>query len=74
MANTLVYTWQERLRDETKELAERLNRLQDYMRTPAFYNLPRVDKDLLYSQYHAMLSYLQILGQRCELHNIMLYD
>jgi len=62
--------WKNRLRDETLELAKKYNALQDYMRTKAFYELPRVDKDLLYEQSHHMLSYLQVLGKRCELHGI----
>jgi len=44
------------------------------MRTEKFPTLNRVDKDLLYDQYHAMLTYLQILGKRCELHKIALND
>jgi len=66
--------WTDRLRNETKELAEKVNKLQDYTRTKVFYELPRADKDLLYDQLHAMLNYLQVLGKRCELHHIMLYD
>lgn len=64
--------WMIRLKDETTELAKKVNGLHDYMKTPAFYNLPRVDKDLLYSQEAAMMEYLQILGIRCELHEIKL--
>lgn len=64
--------WKGRLADETIQLAEKCNKLNDYMRTQAFYELPRIDKDLLYEQYHAMLKYLQVLGKRCELYGIKL--
>jgi len=66
--------WSDRLRNETLDLAEKVNKLQDFLKSPNFYDLPRADKDLLYDQTHAMLNYLQILGKRCELHNIMLYN
>lgn len=66
--------WKVRLKEETLVLAAKLNRLGDYMRTEKFPTLNRVDKDLLYDQYHAMLTYLQILGKRCELHKIALND
>ena len=64
--------WKGRLAYETMQLAEKCNKLNDYMRTQAFYELPRIDKDLLYEQYHAMLNYLQVLGKRCELYGIKL--
>lgn len=64
--------WRERLEEETKELAERLNKLQDFMRTDAFYILDRKRKDLMYDQLHAMLTYLQVLGKRCELEGIVI--
>lgn len=65
-------SWKDCLKVETQELAEKTNKLQDYMRTKHFYDLPREDKDLLYEQLHSMLDYLQILGMRCELHDIKL--
>ena len=55
-----------RLKEETQELIKKLHKLQDFMGSEKFYKLPRIDKDLLYDQYHAMLTYLQILGKRCE--------
>lgn len=60
----------ERLGKELVELAVKVNRLNDFMRTESFYSLDRVNKDLLYEQYHAMLKYLQILGKRCEVNSI----
>lgn len=65
--------FKERLKNETLELAERYNKLQDFMRTQDFYELDRVAKDLLYEQAHHMLSYLQVLGKRCELLDVKLY-
>lgn len=64
--------WRERLEKETTGLAERVNKLQDFMRTDAFYMLNRKRKDLMYDQLHAMLTYLQILGKRCEVEGIAL--
>lgn len=65
-------TWRERLEIETLDLKDKVNALHAYMETMFFYDLTREDKDLLYAQYHAMLTYLQILGKRCELHGIKL--
>lgn len=56
-----------RLVKETNDLRDKVNKLHDFIKTKTFYNLDRVDKDLLYDQYHAMLTYLQILGKRLEL-------
>lgn len=56
-----------RLKGETEELIKKYNALQNFMRTERFYDLDRENKDLLYDQAHAMLTYLQILGKRCEL-------
>lgn len=64
--------WKIRIKEETLELAEKVNKLQDFMRTEMFYKLPRVDKDLLYAQLKSMLDYLQTLGKRCELYEIIL--
>lgn len=55
-----------RLLAETRETAERLNKLNAFMATDGFPKLPREDKDLLYSQSRAMSRYVQILGQRIE--------
>ena len=60
----------ERLKQETLELMEKTNKLNDYMRNKPFYHLPRRDKKLLYRQYHAMLDYLELLGERCEIYEI----
>jgi hypothetical protein len=67
-------TWKIRLKTETKELADKVNKLHAYMATPAFYLLSREDKDLLYAQQEHMMKYLHILGKRCEKHNIDLLE
>ena len=56
----------DRLLAETQETAERLNKLNSFMATDAFPELPREDKDLLYSQQRVMSEYVQILGKRIE--------
>jgi hypothetical protein len=56
----------QRLLAETRETAERLNKLNSFMATDAFPKLPREDKDLLYSQQRVMSEYVQILGKRLE--------
>jgi len=56
----------QRLLAETRETAERLNKLNSFMATDAFPKLPREDKDLLYSQQRVMSEYVQILGKRFE--------
>jgi len=60
-------TFYDRLLIEAQELAEKLNRLNDSMRTQAFVNLDRQNKDLLYKQSRLMSEYLQVLGQRLEI-------
>jgi hypothetical protein len=67
-------TWKGRLKQETLDLAGNVNKLQDYMRTLGFYNLPRIDKNLLYEQLQHMMSYLQVLGARCELYSISIKE
>jgi hypothetical protein len=62
-------TFLERLMLEAQELAEKTNKLNDFMRTQLFVNLDRQNKDLLYKQSRLMNEYLQILGQRIELLN-----
>ena len=68
----MIPDWMKRLQDETLEATERLNKLNSFMATDNFYNLPREDKDLLYDQQRIMSAYVQILGKRCELHGIKL--
>lgn len=60
-------TFLDRLLNEARELAEKTNKLNDFMRTQAFINLDRPNKDLLYKQSRLMNEYLQVLGQRIEI-------
>lgn len=57
----------DRLLIEAQELAIKTNALNDFMRTQAFVNLDRQNKDLLYIQSRLMNEYLQVLGQRLEI-------
>lgn len=57
----------DRLLIEAQELAIKTNALNDFMRTEAFVNLDRQNKDLLYIQSRLMNEYLQVLGQRLEI-------
>ena len=56
-----------RLLDETRELAIKLNKLNEFMASDKFIELDRENKDLLYEQQRTMSTYLQILGKRLEL-------
>lgn len=67
-------SWKDRLKKETEELSEKVNKLHDFFKTEAFHNLDRPNKDLLYSQHNYMMGYLQILGKRCELNEIKLFE
>jgi len=60
-------TFYERLLKEAQELAIKANALNDFMRTQAFVDLDRQNKDLLYKQSRLMNEYLQVLGQRLEI-------
>lgn len=60
-------TFYDRLLVEAQELATKTNALNDFMRTNAFVDLDRQNKDLLYRQSRLMNEYLQVLGQRLEL-------
>ena len=60
-------TFYDRLLTEAQELAIKTNALNDFMRTKAFVDLDRKNKDLLYIQSRLMNEYLQVLGQRIEL-------
>lgn len=65
-AYRLCGTHYERLLIEAQDLAIKVNKLNDFMRTQGFIDLDRIDKDLLYEQSRAMSIYLQILGKRIE--------
>ena len=57
----------DRLLVEAQELATKTNALNDFMRTQAFVDLDRQNKDLLYTQSRLMNEYLQVLWQRLEI-------
>jgi hypothetical protein len=66
--------FQKRLKNETLELADKVNKLHDFMKTKKFYNLSRIEKDFLYEQETAMMLYLQTIGKRCEYYGIILFE
>lgn len=66
--------FQKRLKNETIELADKTNKLHDFMKTKKFYDLAREEKDLLYQQESVMMIYLKTLGKRCEYYGIKLFE
>ncbi len=65
--------YQARIIVETRELAKKLNSLNDFMKTKAFFELPRNKKSLLYRQSRVMNEYVEILGERMEVESIQQY-
>lgn len=65
--NIMENSFYDRLLIEAQELATKTNALNDFMRTQAFVDLDRQNKDLLYTQSRLMNEYLQVLGQRLEI-------
>lgn len=63
-------TWQERLKAEGNDLAERLAKLAVFVDTLAYDQLDDADKLLLQAQLGAMTAYLSILTMRCDKHGI----
>ena len=61
-----MFDCKEKVLEEARELADRLNELNKYMSEDEFPKLSRVEKDLLYEQSRGMSVYLQILGKRLE--------
>lgn len=70
--NEQLDTFQGRLKKETEEIANRLNKLNTFMGTRKFYKLPIEDKVLLYRQQRTMSELVEVLGMRCNLHEISL--
>ena len=56
----------QRMRDETKALGEKLEKLNEFLFTPLFKGLPKVQQDLMYAQADAMATYQRILNIRIE--------
>lgn len=53
-----------RLLEETRQTAERLNKLNTFMASDTFPDLPRKDKKLLYKQQRTMSKLVEVLGRR----------
>jgi len=62
--------WQDRLTLETVDTAEKLNKLNTFMATEAFYALTPDEKDLLYEQQRTMSKLVQTLGKRCRYYEL----
>ena len=59
-------TFLERLEKEAKELKTRREKLVDFMSTDNFSQLPDQQKDLLWIQVSAMLTYYRCLEKRLK--------
>lgn len=57
-------SYQERVKEEKKQLDERLEKLQGFAHTQGFTELPVLDQCLLYAQLGAMRQYTSILSMR----------
>lgn len=62
--------YKDRLKQETKDLVEKHNKLHEFMGTKEFYRLSRKKKKLLYKQFRIMNEYIEVLGERMELEGI----
>lgn len=62
--------YKQRLLDETREEAGKLEKLNTFMSGPIFPTLTRVEKDLQYDQVIVMTRFVQILGKRLEFYGI----
>ena len=65
-----IEDYQQRLLEETRYEATKLNKLNVFMAGDVFPTLPRAKKDLMYEQQRIMSSFVQILGKRLELEKI----
>jgi hypothetical protein len=66
----MLEDWKQRLLDETREEATKLNKLNEFMAGDVFPTLSREEKDLLYEQVRIMNSFVQVLGKRLEHYGI----
>lgn len=57
----------QRMLDEEAQLAERLEKLQAFVVSPKFAQLPPIDQELLAAQLFVMQSYASILNTRLRL-------
>lgn len=58
----------ERMRVEYRELVERINRAEEYIRSDAARNLTRQERELLSNQLGHMHGYAAVLSQRIDLY------
>lgn len=56
--------WQNRVCTEAAELGDRIEKLKVFLTTDKFDALEKMDRELLYQQYNAMLKYQLTLLQR----------
>lgn len=61
--------WLSRAKTEQVELAERLAKLQTFMKQPAFLMLPTEDRQDLKAQRAGMVFYLDALTRRIDRHS-----
>lgn len=59
-------TFIDRLLEEKSQLDERKGKLETFMGTQPFYDLPATQKRLLNTQFHIMSAYSCILFERLE--------
>ena len=59
-------SWENRLIAEGRELAERLDKLRDFMQTTTFAALPLPDRELMAAQERYMTKYLDVLVERVQ--------
>lgn len=55
-----------RLRDEILQMRDRVEKLNAFIGTPAFYGLSSVERNRLNEQSFHMASYLDVLEERVE--------
>ena len=59
-------TYQERLEQEEAELSGRISKLGSFLRKETDVKVSKIEEDLLFIQYEAMLTYQRILLTRIE--------
>ena len=64
--------YKDRMRAEHYELNERVNKLSSFFQTAIFGNLSDEKKELMRQQHEAMRKYLDVLGKRCALEDIVI--
>jgi len=59
----------ERIREENRELSEKMLKLKDFMHTDLYVSLPAVEQGLLMVQLEAMEMYQETLARRLEIYS-----